>query len=351
MALLNAFRSWFSKPVSSSSAPQTPAAAVEPTAEQRTDTPANQPERLEWIENEEELRDEGVLFGLSDSVPDEKTRVIRTYFAQRSAVFEHQLCELHERIGEINLMITYHEERAAKTEERLGRPDGSPPGADAREQHLLRTTVGLLAAVAISVSNFYLVHETFQPLFRQSFYVSLGVFLAGMFNLFGGVSYWYTEPGLSRRPRWKQLLEEVGLPLAAAFFVFVQAIETQSLLRASALFAFVLFVFLFSGKLLLSNLTLFKSDWHVLLTRHRTTKASSARRREGEREVKQLRREVEQLREEKQRILPRLTHLTAELARVNARRDLRINLFESEFSLSRNLKDRLTSEQVKSITN
>ncbi|MBC7920579.1 MAG: hypothetical protein H7Z75_05755, partial [Ferruginibacter sp.] len=206
------------------------------------------------------------------------------------------------------------------------------------------------AALAISVSNFHLIHETLQPQFQQSFYVSLGVFLAGMFNLFGGISYWYAEQDGSRRPRWKQLLEEMGLPLAAALFVFVQAIETQSLLKASALFTFVLFLFLFSGKLLLSNLTIFKSDWHLLLTRHRITKAGLARQREGEREVKQLRREVELLREEKQRILPRLTHLTAELAQVNARRDLRINLFESEFSLSRNLKDRLTSEQVKSIT-
>ena len=209
--------------------------------------------------------------------------------------------------------------------------------------------MGLLAALAISASNFHLIHETLQPHFRQSFYVSLGVFLAGMFNLFSGISYWYAEHD-SLRPRWKQLLEEVGLPLAAAFFVFVLAIETQSLLRASALFAFVLLLFLFSGKLLLSNLTLFKSDWHSLLTRHRTTRASSTRQREGEREVRQLGREVERLREEKQRILPRLTHLTTELARVNARRDLRINLFESEFSLSRNLKARLTSEQVKSIT-
>ena len=100
MALHNAFWSWFQKPASSSlPAPQTSDAATEPAAEKRPDTPAgnasNQPEQLEWIENEAELRDEGVLFGLSDSAPEEKIRVIRTYFAQRSAIFEHQLDELH----------------------------------------------------------------------------------------------------------------------------------------------------------------------------------------------------------------------------------------------------------------
>jgi hypothetical protein len=59
---------------------------------------------------------------------------------------------------------------------------------------------------------------------------------------------------------WKSLLEEVGLPFATALFVFANVITYQTWWQAFALFVFVLFLFLFAGKLLLSNITVLRND-------------------------------------------------------------------------------------------
>jgi hypothetical protein len=41
-----------------------------------------------WLENEDALRDEGVIFGLSEAKADEKIAAIRNYFAHQTAETE-----------------------------------------------------------------------------------------------------------------------------------------------------------------------------------------------------------------------------------------------------------------------
>lgn len=62
-------------------------------------------------------------------------------------------------------------------------------------------------------------------------------------------------------------------------------------------------------------------------------------------EVARLTAEIDALRVQKWQILPNLNKAEAEVARLNARRDALIKLFESEFYLARQLRDRLTDKQ------
>ncbi|TAH08779.1 MAG: hypothetical protein EAZ14_09405, partial [Runella slithyformis] len=186
-----------------------------------------------------------------------------------------------------------------------------------------------------------------RPLYGNSQFIAVGVFLAGMFNLFGRVSLFHdTDSSVS----WRRLLEEVGMPLAAALFVFVQALQQQPVLRAVALLIFVFFLFLFAGKLLLSNITLLRNDLRIWLTGRSLETEKTDKIQNWDEETTQLQNQIDELRVQKWHIVPQLNRAEAQLTRLNTRRDMLIKSFESEFWLARQLRDKLTDQQIRQIS-
>ena len=53
--------------------------------------PSPQIEWPSWLEDETLLRDEGVIFGLSESKPEEKVAIIRNYFVHQTADLEREV--------------------------------------------------------------------------------------------------------------------------------------------------------------------------------------------------------------------------------------------------------------------
>jgi len=167
-----------------------------------------------------------------------------------------------------------------------------------------------------------------------------------MFNLFNSKSLFHEKDSSIS---WRQLLEEVGMPLAASVFVFVQALDNQSLLRSFALFFFVFFLFLFAGKLLLSNLTVLKTDSGIWFDNLRLQKDKINKAQEWEDEITKLKLEIDEQRVEKWRIVDALKLPEAELKRLNERREMLVKLFESEFNLARSYREKLTGKQIQDI--
>lgn len=297
-----------------------------------------------WLDDESLLRDEGVIFGLSSSKPDEKVAMIRTYFAHQSADLEREVEQHGERIQELNLFIEQKENRI----EELKTKKNTLESRQAEGEHQLpRTVVGLVFSAAMCVGNYYLIEDTLRPLYGNSQFIAVGVFLAGMFNLFGRVSLFHdTNSSVS----WRRLLEEVGMPLAAALFVFVQALQQQPVLRAVALLIFVFFLFLFAGKLLLSNITLLRNDLRIWLTGRSLETEKTDKIQNWDEETTQLQNQIDELRVQKWHIVPQLNRAEAQLTRLNTRRDMLIKSFESEFWLARQLRDKLTDQQIRQIS-
>ena len=298
-----------------------------------------------WLQDETLLRDEGVIFGLSSSKPDEKVAIIRTYFAHQSADLEREVERHGEKIQELNLFIEQKENRIEELKSKTNTLENRQTEG---EHQLPRTIVGLLFSAAMCVGNYYLIEDTLRPLYGNSQFIAVGVFLAGMFNLFGRVSLFHEseEKNLS----WRRLLEEVGMPLAAAFFVFVQALQPQGWLRAGALLVFVFFLFLFAGKLLLSNITLLRNDLKVWLTGKSLTNEKKDKSQTWDDETVLLQNQIDDLRVQKWQILPHLNRTEAEVSRLHSRRDMLIKSFESEFNLARQLRDQLTDRQLREIS-
>ncbi|WP_373511903.1 hypothetical protein [Persicitalea sp.] len=296
-----------------------------------------------WLEDEDMLRDEGVLFGLSESDPTEKTDIIYNYFQHLVAYHGRAIEQQNERVQELNLFIGQKENRIQELQTKLRGLEATQAEG---EHQLPRTLVGLALSIAMCVGNYYLIEETLRPSFASSSFVALGVFLAGMFNLFGRISLFHdTESNVS----WRRLLEEVGMPFAAALFVFAQAWQTQSWWQATALFVFVFFLFLFAGKLFLSNTTVLRNDLRVWLTTKRGRRTAIDYRKDWEAEVIQLDKEIDELRIRKWQVLREQSASESDRDRLHARRDMLIKLFESEFMLARKMKGRLSERQLREI--
>ncbi|MDQ6479008.1 hypothetical protein [Dyadobacter sp. LHD-138] len=296
-----------------------------------------------WLEDEDTLRDEGVLFGLSESDPTEKTDIIHKYFSHLAAEHLSSIEQHNERIQELNLFIGQKSNRIEELENKL---KGLVITKSNGEHHLPRTLIGLTLSVAMCVGNFFLIKESLKPAFAESSWIALGVFLAGMFSLFGRISMFHDTDS---RVSWRALLEEIGLPFAAALFVFANALPHQGAWQAIALFVFVFFLFLFAGKLLLSNVTILRNDLHAWFSIRRDRAESVSNTENWEDEIQVLQGEVDALRVKKWQILREQGQSETERDRIYARRDMLAKLFESEFFLARRMKNQLTNKQLQDI--
>ncbi|TLU98732.1 hypothetical protein [Dyadobacter luticola] len=292
-----------------------------------------------WLDDEDMLRDEGVLFGLSESDPNEKTDIIQKYFSNLAAGYIANIEEQNERIQELNLFIGQKNNRIEELQEKLK----NPASRSEREHHLPRTLIGITLCIAMCVGNFFLIRESLKPVFADNSWIALGVFLAGMFSLFGRISLFHDTES---RVTWKSLLEEVGLPFASALFVFANVITHQTWWQASALFIFVFFLFLFAGKLLLSNITVLRNDLQSWLNIQKDRKDFEDNNYNWETESQRLHEEIDELRVKKWQILREQSNAETERDRLFAKRDMLVKLFESEFYLARKMKNELTTRQL-----
>jgi hypothetical protein len=296
-----------------------------------------------WLENEDALRDEGVIFGLSESKAEEKVGAIRNYFAHQTAELEKNVEYNSEKIGELNLFIEQKETRINELTEKSRILENR----ERSEHQLPRTFIGIVLSLAMCIGNYYLIDESILTNFPQNHYViALGVFLAGMFNLFNSRSIFHEK---DTSISWRNLLEEIGVPLAASVFVFVQVFDNQSFMRSFALFFFVFFLFLFAGKLLLSNLTVLKTDSSLWFDNLRLEKDKVNKTQTWEDEIAKLKLEIDEQRIEKWKIIDAMKSPEAELKRLNERREMLVKLFESEFNLARGYREKLTGTQIREI--
>lgn len=293
-----------------------------------------------WLEDEDTLRDEGVLFGLSESDPTEKTDIIHKYFSHLTAGHQGNIEQQNERIQEINLFIGQKTERMEFLNKKLLNNNPDNPDGD---HQLPRTLIGLTLSIAMCVGNFYLIRESLKPAFADAAWIALGVFLAGMFSLFGRISLFHdTESKVS----WRSLLEEIGMPFASALFVFANALPHQTWWQAAALFIFVFFLFLFAGKLFLSNTTVLRNDLKIWTGFHKNRQDALENMENCESELAGLQQQIDELRIKKWQLLREQSNSETERDRLFARRDMLVKLFESEFFLARRMKNQLTSKQL-----
>jgi phage shock protein A len=68
-----------------------------------------------------------------------------------------------------------------------------------------------------------------------------------------------------------------------------------------------------------------------------------------ENEIERYKTEIEKYRQDKQNVLPELTKLSTQNSKIKAQRDMLIKVFESEYHLASQYRNRLSVRQMKGI--
>lgn len=303
------------------------------------------PEEVEmpyWLANEDALKDEGVIFGLSDTQLDEKLQVISSFFTKISSEFLQKKEELNEKIGELNLQI----EKKHLQLENLKEKAEKVLTSEKAEENILRVTVGLILSIGMAAGNYFIIDHALSKGFETNHqFIAWGVFLTGMFNLYGLSSVIHNEDRLT----WKKVVEEFGMPLAASLFVLAFTIPYVSPFQSVAYFVFTFLGFLVSGKLFLGNLTKIKSEWRNFVFNRNINSDLNKIESDWKEETEQLETEIEKLRVEKWKIIPELNKMESELDRIKADQQAIENIFLSEYNLAKNYKNKLSGNQLKKI--
>jgi len=281
-----------------------------------------------WIENEGLLRDEGVICGLAGIDPAFKIASIENYYEEKKNYF---LDRYNKLIDEINL----------KTGEKSKCYVQELPITD-----VVRNGAGLIAVIATCVFAFFIIYDLVELSFSQPVLISLGIYAAGMFGLFTKFSFFYKHDTTIQKQQFLfQILLEVGLPVTACVYVVVHAYERIGLTKSIAAFFFILFVFLFSGKLLLSIVGLLQSDVLKLRNNMNAGKLRSTYKLAALEKINQLEAYISSI---ESRILELNEVLSKILSQetLEAKKVTRINIFLSEYHLAKGYKESIKKENI-----
>lgn len=314
----------------------------------------------DWIDDEDALKDEGVVFGLAAEQAAIEGRVdaIRQAFATRSAEVDRHRAALSEALAGANSRMQAVEKEIDRSRARMDNPEepgitgGDAP--DVAPHYFLRYLVGLILAFGLCALNYVLIYELVAPAFEQPWYVAAGILMAGMFALFQPSSLLYNnddDQGLlhdAPAELWKQRVSEFGVPLAAALFAVIWRVSELAWYESGIAFLFVFMLFLFGGKLFLSMIPQLSIVTRNVLRdrRVRSQRAAHAAKIERlrESELPDRQAEVTNLRQTLH-ALPSQSELDAQCERA-------VTLFTSEVELARDTRDRFASDgtRLRSIT-
>lgn len=279
-----------------------------------------------WLTDEETLRDEGVLYGLSEADPDDKLALIRVYSGRQTAPITQTISQLTMQIRELTAQLTQHERQQQTLQQRLD----SLRQQQLTAPHPARSVASLTLGLGIGSGAFFLIDQALQLAYANVF-VSLGICLVGLAGPFSQPA----EPDRQRAVGW--LLNTLGLPLAASGFVLATGWATQPIGQALLLSGLLLILLPTAGRLLGSG---------VRGVASRSVRATYPPLIDAlMKQIMAVQQEIDTVRVQKAGHIALLNQNETELARQHARRDALIQLFLSEFALARSLRDRLTEAQ------
>ncbi|UBM60405.1 hypothetical protein LAG90_07075 [Marinilongibacter aquaticus] len=297
----------------------------------------------DWLQDEDAVRDEAVIFGLTDVSIEEKLKTIESFFAEQTAGASKEVELLSERIGEHNLAMERLEKQVAEKQGEIETYARQTPKA----HQLPRRVASLFFSLAMAMGNLVLIDFVLKNDFPDRHMpIAVGVFFAGMFSLFSGRSFLQNS---EERIDFRRVLQEVLLPLSASFFVFVYVWPQVPVMTSWALLFFVFSLFLFSGKLLLENISVIREDWKIWRENLAILKMQGTGISDLREDIEELEESLDAIRVEKWKIIPELNRVEKELNALLSKKTAIVHLFESEFKLARSYRDKLTRAQIKKI--
>lgn len=301
----------------------------------------------EWILDENLLRDEGVIYGISDSNHEEKTETIRKFYQEKIAgaqtrerLRREDLQGLLERKSDMEQHLSLLKQEIGELSVRL--PDGP---------HQFFRLLSLFLAYTVMVGfTFGAIFEWLGPSWHFPMLVCVGVYVFGGLSLFHRASILYdadqTVFAQGERERWKAYLEEFGIPFTAVVFIVFWGSGGHSLVRTLSFGVMLYALFLFSGKGFLKAL-------FALIQEFRQVRDSRLKRQyrkklleEKALKVQQTEQDLSDLGNEVDRLKTEIASLLGEAKQWEEEAETKVAYFLSEFALARATKDSLSADQL-----
>ena len=205
---------------------------------------------IEWIENEDLLREEGAVYGLAGRGLEDKQHVIRQYYKRLVVAQEIKLARTNEQI---NASRRQQEDLTDELNTISQEYEALVIAHQGSQHKFYRLVLGLVVYGSILAFTFWGVYQWVAPVWTSfPLLITIGIFLFGSLSLLGNWSMVYHgEEQVNKnltRERWKTYLEEYLIPFITAVFVAIAGLKTQAIGINLAFSLGVFLVFVFTGK-------------------------------------------------------------------------------------------------------
>lgn len=293
-----------------------------------------------WILDENLLRDEGIIYGLSGSDFSDRLATIDLYFQEKIVSLETEiLLRRQTKTDLVNIIKATEEVIASQTNEKeklYTNPVEQP--------HQFYPTIFRFFCFALIIACSGIgVYQWLEPYWQHPLLVTIGVYVFGVLSLYHQDSILYKskkEVSESGRELWKILLEEFAIPLIATLFIIIWGIGDTPIWKAIIFGLLIFSVFLFSGKALLGSMSqahqqflLLRSNW--LSNKHKKRVIKSIRQELAEMNVS-----IVKDKENIQALEKEIAAIHIDLEALQQERELKKSYFLSEYHLAASYTER-----------
>lgn len=303
----------------------------------------------EWITDEGLLRDEGVICGLAAVDVDHKIKAIDAFYQELILKNRNQRDAHNAHLKDV---LIKQEPLLSRRQESMDRMQNLEKlYHDGQGFRIIRLGVGLLLSLGICSVQFTLIYDLLQPFTDVPLIYALGIFFPGMFGQYTFISFFFTDqqqPEDEGHAQWKRMLLEIGMPVIASLLLCGLIYPGTAAFLLVIYFLFFTLVFLFAGKMVLSNLAVFQRRWHE----HAEHKAF---RKHLKKQMEDLKKEMESIGESMVSLEGQMVSLQSELdslepeAAIRAKNDMSREIFLSEYTLARDYRFKTNSSADKVI--
>lgn len=302
---------------------------------------------FEWLANEDLLRDEGILYGLSGNDAQEKLTTIEYYYQEQAAV-------LVAKAEQISALANEQAKEIESLREKVNKAKGELEEWEKEKRfqphHFWRTVASTIAYSIMVFFCFWLIFSWLGPQLEYPILITLGIYAFGSLSLFTKSSLLYQAGAYfqleEQRERWKTILEEFIIPLVATIFILAWGYREIPIIQILALGLLLYTLFLFSGKGLLSTFVLLYREVGIVRENLHQKRFQQKRAKQKKEEIagweaaiSRLESTVGELQAQKDTNLLHAKKLAEEAKTRKA-------YFLSEFALARATRNALSNEQL-----
>lgn len=304
-------------------------------------------EEFQWILNEDLLRDEGVMYGLTDGDAKEKLQTIELFYVQKAKNLLLQAEQVSVEIQQVEQELGATQTQIVQEQATLQSLEET---TDNRKTGFSRQTINLISYTAAVLLTFWLMYSWLEPHLEYPILIAIGVYIFGSLNLFTPGSFLFVTEAAhleeNPRERWKLILEELVVPLVAVLFVIAWGYNGQEPQEAVALGLLLYALFLFSGKGLLTTIEKWVSANQDLRNKWAFRRLVKQRIAEQKTLILELNQTQANLWDRLAALQERKNELEKEAGDFKETAETRKTYFMSEFALARSARNQLSGEQL-----